>query len=109
MLYINRICERMWVQFRNLSMLQYTFCGPWRTLPYICGGVVVCNVALKSLLLWSLQVSVHSAVLGYVDCWAADHTSGDCDERQVHLDRNHDEGGPAVWVSQQHLQFRIVC
>jgi len=39
----------------------------------------------------------------------ADHTSGDGDERQVHLDRNHDEGGTAVWVSQQHLQFRIVC
>ena len=39
----------------------------------------------------------------------ADHTRHDSDERQVHLDKNHDEDGTAVWVSQQHLQFRIVC
>jgi len=70
---------------------------------------MVCNIALKSLLLWSLQMSVFSAVLRYMDCWAADRTSSDGDERQVHLDRNHDEAGSAVWVSQQHLQFRIVC
>ena len=100
----------MWkeVLFSNLSMLQYTFCGPQRTVPYVCSGVVVCSTALKSLLFWSLQVSMYSAVLRYEDCWAADQTSSDSDERQVHLVRNHDEGGTAVWVSQQHLHFRIV-
>jgi hypothetical protein len=102
--------QNMWrevsVQFRNLSRLQYALWGPQRTLPY--SGVLVCNTALKSLLPWSLQVSLYSAVLRYVDCWAADHTSSDSDERQVRLDRNYDEG-TAVWVSQQHLQFRIVC
>jgi hypothetical protein len=90
-------------------MLQYTLWGSWRTLLYVCSGVTACNTALISLLLWSLQVSAYSAVLRYVDCSAADHTSSDIDERQVHLDRNHDEGGTAVWVSQQHLQFKTVC
>jgi hypothetical protein len=68
MLHISRICGRKCVQFRNLSMLQYTLWGLWRTLLYVCIGFMACNTALKSFLLWSLQVSVYSAVLRYVDC-----------------------------------------